>query len=610
MFGTVKFYYVLITVLYIKIQISTGEVEPPFLALYSPGEPEYAEVLVHRIGENLTLVCELKGDPSPRVFVWNYVNDNGTDGGRTFTVEPSRSTLNSTLRRNSLQVSDSGQYMCSAPPFSVTKYILVQPKGAIKCARGALTCGKRCVLATYVCDGRQDCLNNEDELPPLCGPLPCARVDRLNCSSGRCVPEAACCRRGDPLCKQPSCCDEQPRYARLPGYVEVEYPPLFEDRHAPDDYGFIQSTIYTVTACALIFMVAVVLLVSALCKMHMKRAALRGYALAHRRARDHYAARFPPRYEAANLLEPGAPPVIHPLQEGSAVGSPALSPDSEGPQTPVSSFGLARLSHIFSRYRQVPTTVCDVELRTVRGPTGSAGSSPAREFRSPASHPDLYLAPAALEAPRGRPLTLQLGRFQLSLPRLRPRPDTPDVDDLDLVRLATDTYTLNGRTVRLLGADFENYPALDHRPPPYNEAVRYKTCGPPPEYLSREGIDRSASYSTTESEARNNVEMPPGYDELAARATDRENNNGAVARESDDSRNNNAGASPATPPAASDALDNSDIVFNSTDNCRPSPPSPPSPARAVPESIHSVIESLPAIDSDINANDTRYVLAD
>lgn len=91
------------------------------------------------------------------------------------------------------------------------------------------------------------------------------------------------------------------------GYVDVEFPKQFEDRHAPDDYGFIQSTIYTVTgellrlvvrlaldrlfiyvcnmcvtrmcvtACALIFMLAVVLLVSAICKMHMKRAALRQY---------------------------------------------------------------------------------------------------------------------------------------------------------------------------------------------------------------------------------------------------------------------------------------------------------------------------------------------
>lgn len=35
-------------------------------------------------------------------------------------------------------------------------------------------------------------------------------------------------------------------------------------------------------------MIAVVLLVSAICKMHMKRAALRGYAHADRAARHHY----------------------------------------------------------------------------------------------------------------------------------------------------------------------------------------------------------------------------------------------------------------------------------------------------------------------------------
>lgn len=33
----------------------------------------------------------------------------------------------------------------------------------------------------------------------------------------------------------------------LSGYLDVEFPAVFEDRQAPDDYGFIQSTIYTVT---------------------------------------------------------------------------------------------------------------------------------------------------------------------------------------------------------------------------------------------------------------------------------------------------------------------------------------------------------------------------
>ncbi|KAI8433481.1 hypothetical protein MSG28_015516 [Choristoneura fumiferana] len=177
--------------------------------------------------------------------------------------------------------------MCSSPPFSVTKFVLVQNKGIVGCARGAFSCGPRCVLAPFVCDGRSDCEHGEDEAPPVCPAAVCQRPEMLNCSSGRCIPAAACCA---PLCpSQPGCCSEHAQYNRKgEGYMEVEYPALYEDRHTPDDYGFIQSTIYTVTACALIFMIAVVLLVSALCKMHMKRAALRSYARAA--AARHYTA--------------------------------------------------------------------------------------------------------------------------------------------------------------------------------------------------------------------------------------------------------------------------------------------------------------------------------
>lgn len=52
---------------------------PPILVLYSPGDPEYTDVLVKREFDNLTLVCELRGDPAVRNYVWNYVN-NGTMG--------------------------------------------------------------------------------------------------------------------------------------------------------------------------------------------------------------------------------------------------------------------------------------------------------------------------------------------------------------------------------------------------------------------------------------------------------------------------------------------------------------------------------------------------
>ncbi|XP_068621974.1 uncharacterized protein [Battus philenor] len=649
MFGIVKNVLLCFAAVFINLQLCLSEPipPPPALMLYSPGEPEYTDILVKRVLDNLTLICELRGDSSPRVYVWNYVG-NGTANERPFKVEPSGASDSSQLQRQGLQITDSGHYMCSAPPFSVTKYVLVQPKGPMVCARGAFACASRCVLASYVCDGRRDCLKAEDEAPALCTPRPCARSDKLNCSSGRCISEAACCRGSDPLCRQPDCCDEHPRFSRLEGYVEMEYPPLFEDRHAPDDYGFIQSTIYTVTACALIFMIAVVLLVSAICKMHMKRAALRSYAHAERATSHHYnvhyaqAARYPPCYEASRLLEQTRDAAASPTRDAPNSGAESPSEEcsnsaavSQPGSTPNGSFGLARLSAIFSsRYRQVPTQCCDVEMTDVR--SSSLNNSPTRartqltDYRSPTycdlAHMHLnedsarelnYMAtPVEFFRRRAlrrntlervidhinqaqRPLTLQVGRFQLSIPRFgrrssEPRPDTPNVaeiniEDLDFVRLnSNETYTLNGRTIRLLGANFENYPVLSDssvRPPPYTEAMRYKLYGPPPEYLSREGLntDRdSTNANRVDEEARNNVEMPPCYEDLAS-GVDANANVSNITTISEDS----------TPVNTNYVPDNGN---QGSEN------------RA--ETLSSVIDNLPAIDSDVNANETLVEVND
>ncbi|KAH9645829.1 hypothetical protein HF086_015189 [Spodoptera exigua] len=121
----------------------SGDLPGPWLALYSPGEPEYTDVVVRRVHDTLTLVCP---------------------------------AVNSTLIKFDLQESDSGQYMCSAPPFSVTKYILVQTRGPTYCRRGAFWCGTRCIAAQYVCDGRLDCQRGEDEAGHMCPPLGCART--------------------------------------------------------------------------------------------------------------------------------------------------------------------------------------------------------------------------------------------------------------------------------------------------------------------------------------------------------------------------------------------------------------------------------------------------
>ncbi|CAK1592821.1 unnamed protein product [Parnassius mnemosyne] len=639
-----------VTIINLQICLSEPLQPPPALMLYSPGEPEYTDILVKRVLENLTLICELRGDSSPRVYVWNYVG-NGTANERPFTVEPSGPSNSSQLQRLGLRIGDSGHYMCSAPPFSVTKYVLVQPKGTKNCARGAFACESRCVLASYVCDGRRDCLRAEDEAPALCSPRPCARDDKLNCSSGRCISDAACCRAGDPLCRQPDCCDEHPRFSRLEGYVEMEYPPLFEDRHAPDDYGFIQSTIYTVTACALIFMIAVVLLVSAICKMHMKRAALRGYAHAERATAHHYtahyaqAARFPPCYEASRLLEQSREAPASPAreQQGEGAESGRSEHSERAGAAPADGCGLARLSAIFSsRYRQVPTQCCDVEMTDVR--SSSLNNSPLRtrtqltDYRSPTycdlAHMHLsednarelnYMAtPVEFFRRRAlrrntlervidhinqaqRPLTLQLGRFQLSIPRFgrrsstEPRPDTPNVaeiniEDLDFVRLnSNETYTLNGRTIRLLGGNFENYPVLPDttvQPPPYTEAMRYKVFGPPPEYLSREGLNSDTNNGNNvnvDEEARNNIEMPPCYEDFASGV--------------DANANLASAQSSAENTETANNCDNAEVSSNVPNNGNVGEYTDQGSGN-VAESLSSVIDNLPAIDSDVNANET------
>ncbi|KAJ2943289.1 hypothetical protein O0L34_g12095 [Tuta absoluta] len=688
----------------------TAELQFPYLALYSPGDPEYSDVIVRRVGDNLNLTCTLKGDLNPRIYWWNYgPSDNTTASDRPYKSD--YAVTSSSLIKEDLQLSDTGHYVCTAvdvkrshSAHTATKYILVQNKS--NCAKGALWCG-HCVLGNYVCDGFNDCPHGEDEAPGLCLPHVCSQPDKLNCTSGRCISEAACCRPPSSLCKQPACCDEHPRYSRLEGWAE-EYPPLFEDRHAPDEYGFIQSTIYTVTACALIFMIAVVLLVSAICKMHMKRAALRSYTRRvdrltplQRDVRQMH--RFPPCYEASRLLEaerngqlPTAP--TDDVTSGlatTAPASPLRDPNQwraecgeEEADGSTSGFRLARLSSLFNsryrqvsrtyirtvatsgsydkkltqsgsrasktqqkrlsslfntRYRQVATECLDVELRAVRA--ASAASSPTRRaplahYRSPTScdlNNEYFLHQEVSDCGRDlnfmateyfrrnretpRPLTLQLGRFQLSIPRLGRRrssdrrPDTPNIaeiniDDLDFVRLnSNETYTLNGRTIRLLGADFENYPVLNDtnvRPPPYNDSMRYKIYGPPPEYLSRDTLnnEREENTTVTEEQARRNIEMPPCYDELS-RSNDSNGNNAitvvASVMNNGIAENDTQVTNQTNNNVSDNNANNVDNATNNVSNVTNNTVGNVTNNNVNPASLSAVIDDLPAID-DVNAN--------
>lgn len=117
----------------------------------------------------------------------------------------------------------------------------------------------------------------------------------------------------------------------------------------------------------------------------------------------------------------------------------------------------------------------------------------------------------------------------------RRRPDTPNVlelslEEMDLARSGNgnDTYTLNGRTIHLLGASFEERPDLYSLglqglyivdgivenlnrfvscpvlPPPYSEvanAAPSKVLGPPPPYMSRENLTTQGEGSNENAQA-------------------------------------------------------------------------------------------------------------
>ncbi|KOB71316.1 Uncharacterized protein OBRU01_13879 [Operophtera brumata] len=220
----------------------------------------------------------------------------------------------------------------------------------------------------------------------------------------------------------------------------------------------------------------------------------------------------------------------------------------------------------------------------------------------------------------------QLDRQRFGRPD--PRPDTPNVaeiniDDLDFVRLnANDTYTLNGRTIRLLGANFENYPVMPDgsvRPPSYTEAVRYKLYGPPPEYLSREGLNRRSA-DTVDQEATNNVEMPPCYEDLNAISDNNGNvnvndgavtvNNGNVNDGTDTVNNGNVIVIDGTVTVNNDnrlnAATNAIVGANSMKNELGSSQNDDTNV----ETLSSIIDNLPAIDSDVNANESDMVVND
>ncbi|XP_039297332.1 low-density lipoprotein receptor class A domain-containing protein 3-like [Nilaparvata lugens] len=189
---------------------------------------------------------------------------------------------------DALEEIDAGNYTCMAslPSTNVTlqKHFFLKinnRKG--HCGKNHFSCNSEtCIHQRYVCDGRLDCADGEDESERNCGTSPCQ--GKLTCD-GRCIPVSWCCQQFiDANCTATvrlACCSEIHK-----PYIDSDNGISSADQQRLNDIHFLQTTIYIVIGSAIAFMLVVTILVVTICRTHMKRTVLSArYPVTDRRSR-------------------------------------------------------------------------------------------------------------------------------------------------------------------------------------------------------------------------------------------------------------------------------------------------------------------------------------
>jgi len=257
-------------------------------------------------GATLNLTCRVAspGDQSGEVRLSWYLPNNFQEPQSR--LEQTGRDSTSTLLISPVLETDTGNYECWARHKGATTNhdgsdqvkkilkVLIEPRRG-NCQPGQYQCEgdeKYCIATRYRCDSQNDCPAGDDESQLFCGPDPCK--GKITCPdlNFRCIdPTEYCCNPDtNPNCQfMYACCEAVMEFSiqrQLAAQYAKQQHGNNEKEFRESDLAYLHSTVYTIIGCAIAFIVIVLALGVAICRLHILRksnrnAVVRGAGRAH-----------------------------------------------------------------------------------------------------------------------------------------------------------------------------------------------------------------------------------------------------------------------------------------------------------------------------------------
>jgi len=236
-------------------------------------------------GATLNLTCRVDkpedGEEAVKLS-WYLPNNRVQPGTERYRLPKQGPSSTSTLVIDPVFETDTGDYECWAKQdwgegtVKTKLKVLIEPRRGT-CQPGYYQCAGRkkiCIATRYRCDRKQDCPEGDDESDEFCGYDPCK--GKIICPEldNRCIePQEYCCDPAtDPNCEFTySCCEALLEFS-LGTRLTAQY--AKQQREGGGDGSTSQPSYmlsYMVIGCAAAFLVIVIALGGAICRLHMQR---------------------------------------------------------------------------------------------------------------------------------------------------------------------------------------------------------------------------------------------------------------------------------------------------------------------------------------------------